>query len=103
MLRKASPEEEEKIEAYLEQLNREIIDSVNESGEIFLSVTELNGVYSLRVAIGNIRTNESWVAKAQELLSEALLSIDASSRPDSLRPTSLRSDSLQPDQNGNEA
>jgi aromatic-L-amino-acid decarboxylase len=89
MLSEVSPEEEEKIEEYLEMLNREIIESVNDSGEIFLSATELNGVYSLRVAIGNIRTDESWVLKAQGLLREALLSIDASSRPDSLQFDSL--------------
>jgi aromatic-L-amino-acid decarboxylase len=53
---------------------------VNASGEIFISHTVLGGRFTLRVAIGNLRTTERHVARAWELIREAL---EAETRPDS--------------------
>jgi aromatic-L-amino-acid decarboxylase len=55
----------------LERANAEIMHRVNASGEAYLSHTKLNGRYVLRLAIGNIRTEERHVARAWELLREA--------------------------------
>ena len=44
------------------------MDAVNATGEIFLSHTKLNGRYTLRLAIGNMHTQERHVARAWELL-----------------------------------
>jgi aromatic-L-amino-acid decarboxylase len=55
----------------LERANAEIMHRVNASGEVYLSHTKLNGRYVLRLAIGNIRTEERHVARAWELLREA--------------------------------
>ncbi|MEO7218044.1 MAG: pyridoxal-dependent decarboxylase [Gemmatimonadaceae bacterium] len=52
-------------------LNQKIMDSVNATGEIFLSHTKLRGKFVLRLAIGNIRTDETHVRRAWELLREA--------------------------------
>ncbi len=52
----------------LERLNSQILDAVNRSGEVFLSHTKLDGRFSLRLAIGHIRTTERHVARAWELL-----------------------------------
>ncbi|HEX8848189.1 MAG TPA: pyridoxal-dependent decarboxylase [Gemmatimonadaceae bacterium] len=60
-----------KGEAELEGLNTRILDRVNESGSVFLSHTKLNGRYVLRLAIGNIRTEERHVAEAWRLLRNA--------------------------------
>jgi aromatic-L-amino-acid decarboxylase len=49
-------------------LNERLLESVNRTGEIFISHTRLNGVYSLRLAIGNLHTEERHVAGAWELL-----------------------------------
>jgi aromatic-L-amino-acid/L-tryptophan decarboxylase len=49
-------------------LNERLLDSVNRSGEIFISHTRLRGVYSLRLAIGNLHTEERHVARAWDLL-----------------------------------
>jgi aromatic-L-amino-acid decarboxylase len=46
---------------------------VNETGEVFLSHTRLNGRYVLRLAVGNLRTTEEDVARAWDLLREAAL------------------------------
>jgi aromatic-L-amino-acid decarboxylase len=54
-----------------ERLNASILHRVNESGEAYLSHTKLDGQYVLRLAIGNIRTEERHVARAWELLREA--------------------------------
>ncbi len=48
--------------------NEEIMRRVNDEGEIFLSHTRLNGRFVLRLAIGNIRTTESDVALAWDVV-----------------------------------
>jgi aromatic-L-amino-acid decarboxylase len=48
-----------------------VLDAVNASGDVFLSHTKLDGRYVLRLAIGNINTEEKHVARAWELLNQA--------------------------------
>ena len=55
-------------EAALERHNALILEQVNASGRVFLSHTKLNGRYVLRVAVGNLRTEESHLAEAWALL-----------------------------------
>jgi aromatic-L-amino-acid decarboxylase len=59
-------------EAEREMLNARILERVNTSGRVFLSHTKLNGIYTLRLAIGNIRTERRHVADAWALLREAV-------------------------------
>ena len=56
----------------LARLNDAIMKRVNDSGEIFLSHTVLNGRFTLRVAIGNLQTTERHVARAWELVQQTL-------------------------------
>ncbi len=57
----------------LNALNERLLEGVNASGEAFLSHVVLGGGYSLRLAIGNIRTEERHVLRAWEILrAEAL-------------------------------
>lgn len=58
-------------EAELERHNAAILERVNASGRVFLSHTKLDGRYTLRVAIGNLRTEERHVADAWSLLQDA--------------------------------
>ncbi len=58
--------------AQLDALNERLMTAVNDTGLIFISHTKLNGRYTLRLAVGNIRTAESHVRQAWELLQEKL-------------------------------
>jgi aromatic-L-amino-acid decarboxylase len=58
--------------ARLDALNEALMNNVNSTGEMFLSHTRLNNLFTLRLAIGNIRTTEHHVRRAWELLNEHL-------------------------------
>ena len=59
--------------------NRELMDTVNATGEAFLSHTVLNGRFTLRLAIGNIQTGVEDVKAAWELIRGAALGARAPS------------------------
>ena len=65
------------MEARLDDLNARLIEAVNRTGDVFLSHTRLRGSYTLRVAIGNIRTEERHVARAWEILRREAARLDA--------------------------
>ena len=58
--------------ARLDALNASVMNNVNATGEIFLSHTRLHDQFTLRLAIGNIRTTEANVHRAWELLNEEM-------------------------------
>ena len=53
---------------YLDRLNQAVLDAVNASGEAFLSHTKINGRYAIRLAIGNISSDQADVDRACKLL-----------------------------------
>ena len=58
-------------EEVLNEMNARILAMVNAGGEVFLSHTKLDGRYVLRLAVGNIRTEERHVRRAWEILQES--------------------------------
>jgi len=62
--RDADPE----VAARLDGLNSAILDAVNASGKVFLSHTRLAERFTIRVALGQLRTEDRHVARAWELL-----------------------------------
>jgi len=72
-------------EAYLNLLNERILESVNRTGEVFLSHTKLNDKFTLRLAIGHLGTTEAHVRRAWELLQEHAARLDAELRPAALK------------------
>jgi aromatic-L-amino-acid decarboxylase len=60
-----------------DELNAAIMDAVIRSGEVFLSHTRLDGRFVIRLAIGNLRTEERHVARAWQLLREAATRLSA--------------------------
>lgn len=55
-------------EEEIDRLNAALLDAVNATGQAYLSHTRLGGKFTLRMAIGNIRTTEAHVRAAWELL-----------------------------------
>ena len=47
------------------------MDAVNRTGEVFLSHTRLDGKFTIRIAIGNLRTEARHVSRAWALLQAA--------------------------------
>ncbi len=54
--------------AELDSLNQRLLDAVNGTGEFFLSHTKLKDRFTLRVAVGNIRTTQAHVDRLWEVL-----------------------------------
>ncbi|HKO15191.1 MAG TPA: pyridoxal-dependent decarboxylase [Gemmatimonadaceae bacterium] len=55
----------------LNELNARLLARVNATGEVFLSHTKIDERYVLRLAVGNIRTEERHLRRAWELLRDA--------------------------------
>ncbi|HSB08667.1 MAG TPA: pyridoxal-dependent decarboxylase, partial [Blastocatellia bacterium] len=62
----------EYVENYLDILNERLLEEVNRRGKVFLSHTKLKGKFTLRLAIGNIRTTRDHVKLAWDELNEVL-------------------------------
>ncbi|HZG50637.1 MAG TPA: aminotransferase class I/II-fold pyridoxal phosphate-dependent enzyme [Pyrinomonadaceae bacterium] len=58
--------------ARLDALNERLLHAANATGSIFISHTRLHDRFTLRLAVGNIRTAEEHVRRAWELLNEQL-------------------------------
>ena len=56
--------------AELDLFNQRLLDAVNETGEVFLSHTRINGAFVIRIAIGHLRTTGAHTRRAWELLSQ---------------------------------
>jgi aromatic-L-amino-acid decarboxylase len=52
----------------LDAFNSALLDAVNASGQVFLSHTKLHGRFTVRLAVGNLRTTEEHVRTAWDLL-----------------------------------
>jgi aromatic-L-amino-acid decarboxylase len=59
-------------EVELDGLNERLLARVNSTGEVFLSHTRLNELYTIRLAVGHLRTTELHVRRAWELLKRHL-------------------------------
>jgi aromatic-L-amino-acid decarboxylase len=69
-------EDEPEVRELLDRRNAAIMDAVNRTGEVFLSHTRLAGRFTIRVAIGGIRTEARHVDRAWELLRREAARLD---------------------------
>ncbi len=60
------------IETALDELNERLMARVNREGKVYLSHTRLSGKFTMRLAIGNIRTTLEHIKLAWEELNKAL-------------------------------
>jgi aromatic-L-amino-acid decarboxylase len=70
--READPE----IASRLDAANERLIDAVNRVGEIFLSHARLSGRFTIRLSVGNLRTEARHVERAWELLGREAAAIE---------------------------
>jgi aromatic-L-amino-acid/L-tryptophan decarboxylase len=54
--------------AELDAFNQRLLETLNQTGEVFLSHTQVNGVVALRLAIGHFRTTRAHVDRAWALI-----------------------------------
>ncbi len=73
----AGREDEPDVRASLDELNGRLMDAVNRTGEVFLSHTRVGDRFTIRVAIGNIRTEARHVERAWELLRQEAAGLGA--------------------------
>jgi aromatic-L-amino-acid decarboxylase len=66
-------------EATLDRCNEAILNRVNASGKVYLSHTKLRDHFTIRLAIGNLRTERRHIDEAWHLLQAAAEGFDAES------------------------
>jgi aromatic-L-amino-acid decarboxylase len=69
-LETAGPEDSLVLQEQLDQMNQDLVEAMNETGQVFLAATKLRGKVTIRLAIGNIRTDEAHVRRVWALLQE---------------------------------
>ena len=63
-------------EEQLNNINEHLLHELNATGHVYLSHTKLNGIYTLRMVIGQTRVEEVHVHKAWELVREKALQLN---------------------------
>jgi aromatic-L-amino-acid/L-tryptophan decarboxylase len=77
--RYAGREGEPAVAEAVDRLNEAVMNRLNGSGEIFLSHTKIGGMFVLRAAIGNIRTEHRHIEHAWQLLRSTAHELDRES------------------------
>lgn len=73
--------DEEAVAAYLDRLNQELLDRLQNGGELFVSNAVIRGRYVLRACIVNFRTGEDDVAAVPEIVARVGRETHAALRP----------------------
>lgn len=77
---KREGEDDFSLDTYIDHLNEALVESMNATGEVFLSATRLRDRYTIRIAIGNIRTQEAHIQRAWQLLGAEARRLDKTLR-----------------------
>ena len=78
--RLAGREDEPETHAWLDDLNTRLMDGVNRTGQVFLSHTRLRDRFTIRLAIGNLRTEPRHIDLAWDLLRAEAANLDPEGR-----------------------
>ena len=72
---------EERIERYVDSVNRELLDRLQRGGEVFVSNAVIHGRYALRACIVNFHTDLVDVEALPEIVARVAQQVDADLRP----------------------
>lgn len=72
------------VETYLNQLNAELLDRLQNGGEAFVSNAVINGAFVLRACIVNFRTTQADVEALPGIVARIGAEVDAELRPEAL-------------------
>jgi aromatic-L-amino-acid decarboxylase len=78
--RLAGREDDPESKAWLDDTNARLMDAVNRTGQVFVSHTRLRDRFTIRLAIGNLRTEPRHVDLAWELLRAEAARLDTPTR-----------------------
>jgi aromatic-L-amino-acid decarboxylase len=70
-------EGEPEVAQALDELNVAVMNRLNDSGQIFLSHTRIEGTFVLRLVVGNLRMERRHIERAWALLQAAARELDA--------------------------
>jgi len=59
----------------LNRINEEFLHKLNKTGKIYLTHTKVNGIYTLRMVIGQTNVNQNHIEKAWELITNTAMAI----------------------------
>jgi len=74
------------VEAYLNELNEKLLDTVQRRGDAFVSNAVVGGRYALRACIVNFHTGTADVEALPDIIVRVGRELDAARRPNELRP-----------------
>jgi len=60
------------------RINKALLHKLNTTGTIYLTHTKVNGIYTLRMAIGQINVDQKHIEKAWELITSRAVEITIS-------------------------
>ncbi len=72
-------------EDYLNELNRAVMDALQQAGEVFVTNAVIDGVFVLRACVVNFRTTAADIAALPEIVAHTGRTLDARLRPAELR------------------
>jgi aromatic-L-amino-acid decarboxylase len=84
------PQGSPEVEAYLNELNEEVLNHLQKGGQVFVSNAMIEGRYLLRASIVNFRTTLADVKALPEIVLKIGRELDAEMRPDSLQGLEVR-------------
>ena len=73
----AATENQPDVAERIDALNTRLMDAINRTGKAFVSHTRLNGRMTIRVAVGNLRTQDSDVALVWQLIQDEAAALSA--------------------------
>jgi len=78
------------VAAWLDQVNRALLDTLQRGGELFVSNAVVDGRYALRACFVNFQTTDDDVRAVPAIVVRHARALDRATRPEALRPAAVQ-------------